>query len=35
MSMSTGSLEGNLKALSPKELRWRLQSATLGKRVKP
>jgi hypothetical protein len=31
MSMSTGSLEGNLKVLSPKELKWRLESVTLEK----
>jgi hypothetical protein len=31
MSISTGPLEGNLKVLSPKELKWRLESATLGK----
>jgi hypothetical protein len=35
MSMNTGALEGNLKVLSPKELKWRLQSATFGKMVKP
>jgi hypothetical protein len=35
MTMSTGSLEGNLKTLSPKELNWWLESATLGKMVKP
>jgi hypothetical protein len=28
-------LEGNLKVPSPKELKWRLESATLGKMVKP
>jgi hypothetical protein len=31
MSMSTGLLEGNLKVLSPKELKWRLESVTLEK----
>jgi hypothetical protein len=35
MSVSTGSLGGNLKALSPKELKWRLDNATLGKWVQP
>jgi hypothetical protein len=34
MSMSTGPLEGNLKVLSPEELKWRLESLTFGKRVK-
>ena len=34
MSMCTGPLEGNLKVLNPKELKWRLENAALGKRVK-
>jgi hypothetical protein len=35
MIMSTCPLEGDLKALSSKELKWRLESTTLGKLVKP
>lgn len=31
MSMSTGSLEDNFKVLNPKELKWRIESITLGK----
>jgi hypothetical protein len=32
--MSTCPLEGSLKALSPKELKYRLESATFGKKGK-
>ena len=35
MSMSTSPLEGNLKEQNLKELKWRLESTTLGKMVKP
>ena len=34
MSISKSPLEGSLKVLSPKELKWRLEDAALGKRVK-
>jgi hypothetical protein len=34
MSISKSPLEGSLKVLSPKELKWRLENAALGKRVK-
>jgi hypothetical protein len=33
--MSIAPLEGNLKVLSPKELKWKPKSTTLGKLVKP